>query len=92
MPSQTTEIDVTTVLDALLGCAEFSLTLEPFAGNLEPSIWAKLPLDCTNEDLDKVLYYLGSRLDGIAAGKPRWLVENEKWGIRKGRSAHRSGQ
>jgi len=78
---------VTTKFDVLLASTEFSLTLVPFAGKFEPSIWAQLPAEATIEDLDDVLDYLGSHLDGIAADEPGWLVENEKWSTRKGRSA-----
>jgi hypothetical protein len=85
--SESREIDVTTVLESLLASAEFSLTLEPFAGNLEPSVWVKLPPGPTIDDLEEVLDYLAGRLDVLALDNSSWLVENEKMGTRKGRSA-----
>jgi hypothetical protein len=79
---------VTTAIETLLASAEISLTLEPFAGNLEPSVWVKLPSSATIDDLDEVLDHLAGRLEVLALGNSAWLVENEKMGARRGRSAY----
>ena len=84
---RTKEKIVTTAIATLLASAEISLTLEPFAGNLEPSVWVKLPSSATIDDLEEVLDYLARRLEVLAIGNSAWLVENEKMGARKGRSA-----
>jgi hypothetical protein len=78
------EMIVTTILDGLLASATFDLTLEPFAGNLEPSVWVKLPPDATLEDLDEVLDYVGGCVDRIASEERWWSVETSPWGLHRG--------